>query len=554
MTNGIQIDTGLQDLVFGIVAPIGTELDPFSRTLGRILQNLGYVPRHLKLSDLLKTKEIQRAFELDLEYDTEGQRYDKFMTAGNKFREGMKRGDALSMVAVGAIREIRERSTGSGIQEKNAFILRSLKHPAEVKSLRNIYGPAFVLFSLASSRTARVNHLAKKLCDSNLGFRITDYLPEAERLINRDEQEVDESMGQNVSKVFHLADFFIDVDHGMEDSVKRLVELFLGNVFITPTRTEQGMFLAHASSWRTASLQRQVGAVITTQDGDVIAVGTNEAAKPNGGLYWEGDNPDFRDFQYGSEINDVMKHRMFLDVIRRVVSSGMTFSKTHPLASEDNPQKIANWLIENGHMENARILNVIEFGRCVHAEMAALMDAARRGVSVGDSYLFSTTFPCHECARHIVAAGIRKVYYIEPYPKSLVDALYPDSIRIEGQETDDLVNFVPFVGVAPRRYQDVFKMGDQNRKKLVEHAKSWNSAVATPRLGEYPDRTQWINRYTEKMLFEKFALELEDRSNGNDRTRGRVANKSNSKSSPRSPGLAAGSKVASQHKRNSRAK
>ena len=222
---------------------------------------------------------------------------------------------------------------------KHAFVLRSLKHPDEVKSLRNIYGPAFVLFSLASGRTARVNHLASKICKTHQEFDKSNFLPDAERLINRDQQEMDDPMGQNVRKVFPLADFFIDVDHGMEAAVKRLVELLLGNVFITPTRSEQSMFHAHASAWRSASLQRQVGAVIATQDGNVISVGTNEVPKPGGGLYWEGDVPDFRDFQRGGEINDDMKNRMFIEVVQRIVNSGMRHLKKddgsdHELAGE----------------------------------------------------------------------------------------------------------------------------------------------------------------------------------------------------------------------------
>ncbi|MDN3612645.1 hypothetical protein QWZ16_23945 [Vibrio ostreicida] len=26
-------------------------------------------------------------------------------------------------------------------------------------------------------------------------------------------------------------------------------------------------------------------------------------------------------------------------------------------------------------------------------------------------------FPCHNCAKHIVASGIKRVVYVEPYPK-----------------------------------------------------------------------------------------------------------------------------------------
>jgi cytidine deaminase len=92
--------------------------------------------------------------------------------------------------------------------------------------------------------------------------------------------------------------------------------------------------------------------------------------------------------------------------------------------------------------------------------MAALTDAARRGVSVDGGIMFVTTFPCHLCARHIVAAGISKVIYIEPYAKSLAAELYPDSISVDGeQKGSKQVPFLPFVGIAPRQYMDLFRAG-----------------------------------------------------------------------------------------------
>ena len=75
-------------------------------------------------------------------------------------------------------------------------------------------------------------------------------------------------------------------------------------------------------------------------------------------------------------------------------------------------------------VERTTLDDLLEFGRMVHAEMAALMDAARRGISVKGCLMYVTTFPCHMCARHIIAAGIQKVIYIEPYPKSKVGELY----------------------------------------------------------------------------------------------------------------------------------
>ena len=63
---------------------------------------------------------------------------------------------------------------------------------------------------------------------------------------------------------------------------------------------------------------------------------------------------------------------------------------------------------------------VTEYGRIVHAELGALAAAARSGLSVVDGTLYCTTFPCHNCAKHIVASGIVRVVYVEPYPKSRV--------------------------------------------------------------------------------------------------------------------------------------
>ena len=63
-------------------------------------------------------------------------------------------------------------------------------------------------------------------------------------------------------------------------------------------------------------------------------------------------------------------------------------------------------------LENSRLMDITEYGRAVHAEMDALLACARTGTSPVGGILFTTTFPCHNCARHILAAGIKRVVYI----------------------------------------------------------------------------------------------------------------------------------------------
>jgi deoxycytidylate deaminase len=106
------------------------------------------------------------------------------------------------------------------------------------------------------------------------------------------------------------------------------------------------------------------------------------------------------------------------------------------------------------------VSDVTEFGRSVHAEMDALMAAGRIGVSFRNAVLYTTTFPCHTCTRHIITAGVRRVVYIEPYPKSLAPELHDDAIRIYSSDSKDdrRIPFEPFLGIGPRRFFDLFSL------------------------------------------------------------------------------------------------
>ena len=60
----------------------------------------------------------------------------------------------------------------------------------------------------------------------------------------------------------------------------------------------------------------------------------------------------------------------------------------------------------------------------VHAEMNALMYAARYGISVNGAILYCTNEPCDQCLKNIIAAGIIKVVYSIPYKKELCKCCY----------------------------------------------------------------------------------------------------------------------------------
>ncbi|MDZ7648456.1 MAG: deaminase [Cytophagales bacterium] len=116
-------------------------------------------------------------------------------------------------------------------------------------------------------------------------------------------------------------------------------------------------------------------------------------------------------------------------------------------------------------VRSSRIKDLIEFSRSVHAEMHAIITGSQIcGEKIKGSVLFTTTYPCHNCARHIIAAGIVEIYYIEPYVKSLGIDLHKDAIT-ENENEEKKVKLLVYDGVAPRRYLEFFSKNRDRKDK-----------------------------------------------------------------------------------------
>jgi len=131
----------------------------------------------------------------------------------------------------------------------------------------------------------------------------------------------------------------------------------------------------------------------------------------------------------------------------------------------------------------SKISDLTEFGRVVHAEMEAILSCARIGVSTVNASLYCTTFPCHNCAKHIIDAGIERVVYVEPYPKSRALDLHSEAISLktslDNQSEINRVTFEPFTGVGARRFLDLFSMSLGGGSKLKRKNKQGNTVEWT---------------------------------------------------------------------------
>lgn len=48
-----------------------------------------------------------------------------------------------------------------------------------------------------------------------------------------------------------------------------------------------------------------------------------------------------------------------------------------------------------------------------HAERNALLNALRNHTDIKDATLYCTRFPCHECMKAIIQAGVKRIVYLE---------------------------------------------------------------------------------------------------------------------------------------------
>lgn len=335
--------------------------------------------------------------------------------------------------------------------------IRSLKHPEEARLLRRLYGESFFLIGVHESYSNRKSSITIKCDDSQ---------DKAQDLINHDAFESDES-GQNTRDLFELCDAFISLSHSpdgvktWQKDVERALRLCTSYLNEVPGQDEFGMQIAYNASFRSGDLARQVGAALFDTKGRMISVGRNDAPKAGGGLYQVGQPFDVSDYALRYDPGERFRSDLANQATKRIIN-----------ALKENEAIIKSGINVDAELHQgvhsavvaSPVKDIIEFGRSVHAEMDALLSAAAQGISTVGGTLYTTTFPCHTCARHLIAAGIMRIVYVQPYPKSHAIKLHGDSLLSDYLDIPQLrdadnkpldgptpkVRIEPLIGISPR--------------------------------------------------------------------------------------------------------
>ncbi|NIF33849.1 cytidine deaminase [Enterobacter sp. Cy-643] len=454
LEDNISNNEGNSELVIGLVGAVGTDMDNIRNAIKERLNAFRYTTEEIRISS-----DIISIFRDPPETNDNFEKISSLMTAGNELRKISNDNSILARVVAAKINQRRVKITeGENIisqpSPRKAYIISSLKHPDEVKMLRDIYTNGFYLIGIYADEDRRTDYLVdNKLIE----------FKNAKKLIARDSEELDD-WGQHTRDTYELSDFFINYT-GSIDKINhdlwRILDLIFGNPYITPTFDEYAMFMAFSASLRSADLSRQVGAVLT-KNKNIVSTGANDVPAYGGGLYWPEyingkiqDHENGRDYTLGQDSNVKERKEIINDILSNI--------------EDDQKERLREIL------ENSKLKYITEYGRVVHAEMEAILACARSNISTNNGVLYCTTFPCHNCAKHIVASGINRVFYIEPYPKSKAFDFHPDSISTADTENcKTRVVFEPFVGVGPRCFFNLFSINQGIGYKIKRKDKDGN--------------------------------------------------------------------------------
>ena len=426
-----------EELIIGVVGAVGSGVSKTAEVLDDILsKDYGYEVEIIKASVIIN--ENAGKIGAKKPADNGSKRIKDLQKLGTALR---KEFDECSYIAAKAIEKIAVRRIQDGYEStepalpksrRKVTIIDSLKHPQETDLLRRVYGNVYWQVTVFAPENLRVKRLGSGAIS----------MSEIHAIFQIDENDENSKYGQKVRDTAYRSDFFIRNDKEnllrLKEVLERYMEILFNISVHTPTFAEAGMHVAVSAATKSACLSRQVGAAIYSSTGELISIGWNDVPKANGGLYSSDDGADdHRCYLWKEKVchKDMKKEDLYKDIFHALESGNL-------LASGADKKQLRDAL------QKTPVKDLLEYSRSIHAEMEAIVSAARDGKSglVGGT-LYTTTFPCHNCARHIVAAGIKEVFYIEPYAKSLALQLHSDSIGVSDESGK--VAFLQYEGVGP---------------------------------------------------------------------------------------------------------
>jgi len=321
-------------------------------------------------------------------------------------------------------------------EETKSIVFDGIRNLGEIARLRDGFGYNFTLFAILANRDARWNRIGQSA--------YTDKGRTQQDFVDDDVRDADEELGsgQQVKLCLDKADILVNNSEDVllgtyKEKIISFVELLLREKPRSATQCEILMNMAFAASHSSKCLKRHVGALIVDTGGQVVGVGYNENPI--------GTNPCVEEEEYDYQCyRDIVRNKHFENLAAKRAKCP---DCGEPLEAVKGPPWRCKSCVEKGAKSNLESYffpdRAMSWCTAVHAEVWALLaagDRARGGT------LYTTTFPCFQCAEKITQGRIKKVVFTEAYP----DAFSEDRLNLAKIELEQ------FEGVRSSSFERIF--------------------------------------------------------------------------------------------------
>lgn len=180
----VELGSDRPEVFVALIAPIGINLEQVQDELCAAFQRVNYNPNIIKLTKFLE----EHPEWFDLKYDSDFDRYKKYIAAGNKFCNLASRRDAMILGGLAQLyRDYIDRP--ESVAFGTAHIFRQIKRTEEIDTLRQIYGRNIIFLGCYAPRKIRVKNLVSLLLKNQRGVDINKLEAEALEIIGIDEMK-----------------------------------------------------------------------------------------------------------------------------------------------------------------------------------------------------------------------------------------------------------------------------------------------------------------------------------------------------------------------------
>lgn len=367
-----------------------------------------------------------------------------FQFFGNNIRSsGKALDDSFNPENCYKIPSIINKLTKAIKQELNQgyIIIDSLRNPLEALYFKERYS-AFYLLAVNTENDFRLKRLSFELS--------LEKIKDIDNSEYTDKKGVKRFVEQDIKGCIQIADIYLynPNDHPGDkfETLKKQIVKYLSLVkqpaIVTPSPEERCMQFAYTAKYNSGCISRQVGAVVTDGFYSIKSVGWNNTA--------EGQTPcslrNVEDLLSNSDKDSFSKYEKsedFKNFIKPIFKN--------KLKSANLLGKNVSFCFKDVHNCKEGDKNQVHT-RSLHAEENAFLQITKYGgQSIHRGYLFTTASPCELCSKKAFQLGIKKVFYIDPYPGIAMDHILSSGIEKNNPE------MVLFNGAIGRAYHQVYQ-------------------------------------------------------------------------------------------------